>query len=432
MIRKPALQGYVNEAGIADGLASSYLDITGVQSGWVPTWNGSHWVAEAAPNPFNQSLNTTDSPTFEDLLLNATPSNPYTSYIASAKGSSALNFASGSIIQWGPGSDAHALAPDVVLSRIGSHAMALQNAIGGYSALDLATLTAHTSLVSPSLTLNGTTLNSAASNSVPGWLSAADHATFAAKQAAITTGTTAQYFRGDLSLATLNQAAVAGLTTADSPTFSGVALNGAASLTHAWSSGASALTIQDSGFDPLFRFLTYGANNNVLEVGGLSLFQAYNTTTYFSNFTDACYFRSKAIELSNYNAYTDSSGVRRPVTISPSYSQSGTAGSTDLTINRTQTSLGSGSQLFLDCQVGGVSKFNVTNSGDIVNSGNMVIGGTIYATGAVNASNIYGNTLNATGTIQGAALAISGALADGTYTPITSITITKGVISAIS
>ncbi|MFA6105612.1 MAG: hypothetical protein WC725_03410 [Patescibacteria group bacterium] len=46
-------------------------------------------------------------------------------------------------------------------------------------------------------------------------------------QAAITTGNTAQYFRGDLSLATLNQAAIAGLTITDSPTFFGVSTTNA-------------------------------------------------------------------------------------------------------------------------------------------------------------------------------------------------------------
>lgn len=51
-----------------------------------------------------------------------------------------------------------------------------------------------------------------------------------AKQATITTGTTAQYLKGDLSLGTLNQAAVAGLTTADSPTFTGMTLSTSASL----------------------------------------------------------------------------------------------------------------------------------------------------------------------------------------------------------
>ena len=42
----------------------------------------------------------------------------------------------------------------------------------------------------------------AATNSVPGALTAADHTTFAAKEPAITAGTTAQYLRGDKSLAT--------------------------------------------------------------------------------------------------------------------------------------------------------------------------------------------------------------------------------------
>lgn len=41
-------------------------------------------------------------------------------------------------------------------------------------------------------------------------------------QVPIATGTTAQYIRGNGSLATLNQAAVAGLTTADSPSFAGL------------------------------------------------------------------------------------------------------------------------------------------------------------------------------------------------------------------
>jgi hypothetical protein len=45
-------------------------------------------------------------------------------------------------------------------------------------------------------------------------------------QAQIAAGTSAQYYRGDKSWQTLNQAAVAGLTTADSPTFAGVTAEG--------------------------------------------------------------------------------------------------------------------------------------------------------------------------------------------------------------
>lgn len=50
------------------------------------------------------------------------------------------------------------------------------------------------------------------------------------KQATITTGSTAQYFKGDLSLGTLNQAAVAGLTTGDSPTFTSAFISGVAGI----------------------------------------------------------------------------------------------------------------------------------------------------------------------------------------------------------
>ena len=44
--------------------------------------------------------------------------------------------------------------------------------------------------------------------------------------AAIAAGTSSQYLRGDLTMQTLNQAAVAGLTTADSPTFAGITITG--------------------------------------------------------------------------------------------------------------------------------------------------------------------------------------------------------------
>ena len=50
-------------------------------------------------------------------------------------------------------------------------------------------------------------------------------------QAFIAAGTTAQYYKGDKTWATLNQAAVAGLTTADSPAFTGLTVNGNAKTT---------------------------------------------------------------------------------------------------------------------------------------------------------------------------------------------------------
>ena len=62
-------------------------------------------------------------------------------------------------------------------------------------------------------------------------------------------GTTAQYVRGDGTLATLNQAAVAGLTTADSPTFSGVTVstnNGLKTTNQTSGAAASAGTLTNA------------------------------------------------------------------------------------------------------------------------------------------------------------------------------------------
>jgi hypothetical protein len=68
---------------------------------------------------------------------------------------------------------------------------------------------------------------------------------------------------------------------------------------------------------------------------------------------------------------TASSGVTSSVTINPTYNQTGTAGSTDLRFNRTETALGSGAHNFIDCQVNTVSRFRVTNAGEIIASGNL-------------------------------------------------------------
>jgi hypothetical protein len=60
---------------------------------------------------------------------------------------------------------------------------------------------------------------------------------------------------------------------------------------------------------------------------------------------------------------TASSGTQNFVSITPDINQSGTAGATDLHINRTETGTGSGTQNFIDCQVATSSKFTVDNTG---------------------------------------------------------------------
>jgi len=61
---------------------------------------------------------------------------------------------------------------------------------------------------------------------------------------------------------------------------------------------------------------------------------------------------------------TKTSGSQEAFRILRTYNQtSGTAANTDLLINRIETALGSGAQRLLDLQVGGISQFNVSNTG---------------------------------------------------------------------
>ena len=75
------------------------------------------------------------------------------------------------------------------------------------------------------------------------------------------------------------------------------------------------------------------------------------------------------------NAKTNTSGQNNVLSIAQTYNQtSSTASNTDLLINRTETAVGSGAQYLLDAQVGGTSKFNVTNTGQGYFAGSVGIG----------------------------------------------------------
>ena len=74
-------------------------------------------------------------------------------------------------------------------------------------------------------------------------------------------------------------------------------------------------------------------------------------------------------------SYLNSSGVTGTLQLNPTINQTGTAGSTDLQINRTETALGSGAHNFADFQVGGVSQFSVSNAGNLTASGTLRVGG---------------------------------------------------------
>jgi hypothetical protein len=87
---------------------------------------------------------------------------------------------------------------------------------------------------------------------------------------------------------------------------------------------------------------------------------------------------------------TVTSGTNAWLAILPIYNQaSGTAANTDLLINRTQTAVGSGTQLLIDAQVGGVSRFSVRNDGVVSGvryDASNTSGGFRYTGGAGNAA----------------------------------------------
>lgn len=99
---------------------------------------------------------------------------------------------------------------------------------------------------------------------------------------------------------------------------------------------------------------------------GGALFQTPTTYTFRATNSGAA---GTAFTI-NPRTNSTTSGQVNGVSITPTYNQaSGTASNTDLLINRTETAIGSGAQYLIDAQVGGVSKFSVTNTGVIKQAG---------------------------------------------------------------
>jgi hypothetical protein len=73
-------------------------------------------------------------------------------------------------------------------------------------------------------------------------------------------------------------------------------------------------------------------------------------------------------------SYLNSTGTTGTLLINPTVNQTGTAGSTDIQINRTETALGSGVHRFVDLQVGGASRFSVSNAGNLNLNGTIQFG----------------------------------------------------------
>lgn len=70
--------------------------------------------------------------------------------------------------------------------------------------------------------------------------------------------------------------------------------------------------------------------------------------------------------------FSANSSLNVAFSVEPTMNQSSTAGYTGLLVNVTETATGSGSKLLADFQVGGTSKFKISNTGKITTSGNVI------------------------------------------------------------
>lgn len=73
--------------------------------------------------------------------------------------------------------------------------------------------------------------------------------------------------------------------------------------------------------------------------------------------------------VSSVFTFSGSSGNQANMVLDSLYTQTGTTGSRDLWLRRTETSLGSGSHVFIDATVNGASRFSVTNAGNVLGTG---------------------------------------------------------------
>jgi len=125
--------------------------------------------------------------------------------------------------------------------------------------------------------------------------------------------------------------------------------------------GTSQFYVRDDGIVWAGVQYVYGhtgfrvGSNGKITTSGLTTLPIQN-----HNFTSA----DVMIQLAS-GTLTNSSGTMVPVEIAPTYNQSSTAGATDLRINRTETAVGSGEQLFADYQIGGVSQLKFHTLGGI-------------------------------------------------------------------
>ena len=121
-----------------------------------------------------------------------------------------------------------------------------------------------------------------------------------------------------------------------------------------WNSNVLTLTTENGGSGTARSvIITNGANR--------SLTISPATSAVFQFAAGSSGLLTGAISVTNSTSL--SSGTYTQVALTPTINQSSTAGYTALLVNPTETTVGSGSKLLADFQVGGVSKFSVANTG---------------------------------------------------------------------
>ncbi|GEM_PF-2555959 len=150
-----------------------------------------------------------------------------------------------------------------------------------------------------------------------------------------------------------------------------------------------------TGNSRVARFGTASTNGGTLN----RYIQFQSSTPMVSYNWGGTVLTGQMINIGSGNSWTASSGNQTALGIDPTVNQSSTAGYTILLVNPTETATGSGIKLLADFQVGGTSKFKISNTGTVTatmaGADGMYITNTLTdtASGSVNGFN-YIATIN--------------------------------------
>lgn len=184
-----------------------------------------------------------------------------------------------------------------------------------------------------------------------------------------------------------NSSATASTTLSTSGTAFGINSHGSPDLANWMLDGSSKFKVDNSGALTVSGNVSAGGSST-LSGFGCNVNTVYNISATL-NVQNSAFIGATAITAVALGTITctNISGASAILKINPTYNQaSGSAANTDLLVNRTETAIGSGGQLLLDLQRGGVSQFNVDRLGNLTTLGTAIIFGTLPTTGSPSGS----------------------------------------------